>query len=137
MSKVLNYDGLNTHTVSAGPDALVRLVPGRNVIDDEVFKKLTDKKKGSEGFCCLMEEGIVTVLDGKAVGTESGEVLMNMLKGKEAASIIEGELDLEVLNKYKAQEEGNGNRVSIIKQIDAQLEKLDTENKASDDENSD
>jgi len=124
MAKVLNYDALNTHTVSAGVDALVRLVPGANTVDDAVFDKLMDKKKGSEGFQCLIEDGIVTVLNDEAV-SEDGSVVISKAKVPDAKSIIDAEIDIDVLNGYLDEESTSAKpRNSVIEHIEAQIEKL-------------
>jgi len=126
MSKIVNYDGFNSHTVSAGKDALVRLVPGANTIDDAVFDKLMDKKKGSEGFRYLIEEGSISILDDDAVG-DSG-VVISKAKVGEAKSIIDAEIDLEVLAGYLEEETtSNKPRDSIIEHIEAQIEKLNSD----------
>lgn len=134
MSKVLNYDGLNTHTVSAGPDALLRLVPGANTVDDDVFDKLMDKKKGSEGFQCLIEDDIVTVLNDNAV-SEDGGVVISKANVKDAKSIIDAEIDVDVLNGYLEEENTSSKpRKSVVEHIEAQIEKL---NKDTGSENED
>lgn len=122
--KIVNYDGVNTHSVSAGPKAFVRLVPGRNEIDDAVFDKLMAKKNGSEGFQHLCNENIVTVIDDKAV-SDDGDLIISQVSTKDAKSIIEGELDLDVLNGYLEEENTSEKpRPSILKSITQQIEKL-------------
>lgn len=125
--KIVNYDGVNTHSVSAGPKAFVRLVPGRNEIEDAVFDKLMAKKNGSEGFQHLCNENIVTIIDDKAV-SDDGELIISQVAVKDAKSIIEGEIDIDTLNGYLEEENtAEKPRPSILKAITEQIEKLSSD----------
>lgn len=131
---IVFYDGANIHTVSAGPTDRVRLVPGRNTVADDVWKRLTQPERGSESLLEMIGEGKVRVQapKGEGEGTvsqEAGVFNIGEMIQSDAVEAIQNEMDLEVLKTYRRQELDRERRRMlprkvVLQAIDAQERKL-------------
>lgn len=125
MSKILYLDEARSHTLSAGPSHLLRLNPGRNVVEDEVFEEVLKArgkdKKGkpnpSSALEDLIEEGKVKVV---------GETLdITTMTVNEALDFVEKEATEEGLLDLMEQESGKKKpRKQVVKAIEGLLDQI-------------
>lgn len=119
MSKVLHLNEARQHTLSAGPKHLLRLVPGRNVVDDELFEAVLagGKKEKVSRLQEMIDAGIVKV---------HGESLdITKMKAEEAIDVVELETTVEGLEDLLTQEESNKKpRKSVVEAIEAKLDSI-------------
>lgn len=132
MSKVLYYNEARQHTLSAGPKNLIRLVPGRNVIDDKDYEAVLGcgtRAKPSR-LSIMIEEGIV-----KVAGDSVDITKLNVNK---ALELVEMEATEEGLKDLLLQENSsNKTRKTVVKAIDQRMDEIENaENEGdNDDEN--
>lgn len=127
MSQVLYLDEARQHTLSAGPTNMIRLVPGRNVVDDDDFEAVMDSgtDESPSRLKIMIEEGIIKVA-GNSVDITKKNV-------KDALELIEMEATEEGLKDLLVQETSSKKtRKTIVKAIN---ERMDSIENASDDEN--
>lgn len=130
MSKVLYLNEARQHTLSAGPKNLIRLTPGRNVVEDDDYEAVIKcKTKDGDGkelpnrLQELIDDGIVKVV-GESVNIKNMAV-------PEALEIVELETSEEGLLDLLDQENtGKKTRKTIVKAIEAKMDAIDKANKA-------
>lgn len=129
---IVFYDGANIHTVSAGPTDRVRLVPGRNTVADDVWKRLTQPERGSESLLEMIGEGKVRVPapKGEGEGTvsqEAGVFNIGEMIQSDAVEAIRNEMDLVILQLYRRQEHDRQGRRMLPRRI--VLQAIDSQEK--------
>lgn len=125
MSKVLYLDEVRSHTLSAGPKHLMRLVPGRNVIEDEVFdavlnavSKDTKGKETPNRLQEMMDKGTIRVV-GESVD-------ITKMKAVDAMELIELEATEDGLTDLLEQESSKPKpRKTIVEAIEGKLESIE------------
>lgn len=139
---LINYKGANQETVSAGPRDLVRLNPGVNSVDadvwDRIIKSAENERKSSKvktpkgGVLYLMDNDLVSVVP--AVGSDGGTggaggnglADVTKLNVKDGIEVVNACADIGTLNTYLTAEKGSQNRATLVKAIDNQIEALET-----------
>lgn len=121
MSKILYLDEARQHTLSAGPKHLLRLVPGRNVVEDETFEAVLNSKAKGEKTSRLedmIDRGIITV---------AGETVdISKMKVPEALDLIELETTVEGMTDLLDQENGRKDpRKTVVSAIEAAIEEIE------------
>jgi len=121
MSKILYLDEARQHTLSAGPEHLLRLVPGRNVVEDETFEAVLGSRARDEKTSRLedmIEKGIITV---------AGDTVdISKMKVPEALNTIELETTAEGLYDLLQQEEDRKDtRKTVVEAITAAIESIE------------
>ncbi len=119
MSKVLHLNEARQHTLSAGPKHLLRLVPGRNVVEDDIYDAVLKggKKEEKTQLASMIEDGVVVV---------HGDTLnITKMKIKEAISIVEMEADIDGLEDLMAQEDSlDKPRKKVVDAINVKIDAI-------------
>ena len=124
MSKILYLDEARQHTLSAGPTHLMRLVPGRNVVEDDVFDAvLNSPGKGPDGK--NGQSMLQTMIDNGTVKVAGETVDISKMKVPEALDLIELEATEDGLNDLLSQENSQAKpRKTIVEAIEGQLDRI-------------
>lgn len=123
MSKILYLDEARQHTLSAGPNHLLRLLPGRNVVDDDLFDAVLNtvgkKEKGPTQLQQMIDKGTVKV---------TGETVdITKMNANKALEIIELETEVEGLEDLLTQESGKKKpRKTIVEAIEGKIELIES-----------
>lgn len=118
MSKILYLDEARQHTLSAGPKHLLRLVPGRNVVDDEIFDEVLNSRAKDEKTSRLedmIEKGTIKV---------AGETVdISKMLVPDALGTIELETTIEGLDDLLDQENGRKDpRKTVVSAIEQAID---------------
>lgn len=117
MSKILYLDEARQHTLSAGPTHLLRLLPGRNVVNEELYETVLNSgsKEKPSRLQEMIETGTVVV---------HGESLdITKMKVKKIIDIIELETTVEALEDLLTQEiEQKKPRQSVVDAIETKID---------------
>lgn len=134
---VIVFNGVREHTLTADRATSMRLVPGKNIVSIDTMKKV---RKGNEQFKSLEEEGELKVLPFDAVDTdpETGKtgVEVSKLSVAEVKQLIDGEIDIDVLQGYLDEEMKSNapeGRPTAVKAIKDQMQALEDAAKEDDD----
>lgn len=98
----------------------VRLIPGVNKLsltDEESFKQALEHPMNQY----LVDHGEIVLTTGS-----NGEVADSLAKlnGKKAIELIHDTFELAVLDSFKQEEAGNGNRKTVLDAINQQIESI-------------
>lgn len=125
---IIMHNGANIESVSAGPKDLVRLVPGSNDVDDEVWGRIVEaaedeatnkKSKTKGGVLFLLETGVIKEID----DVVSGVADVSKMNVKEAVEVVNSEIDLDNLNKMLAIENNlKSPRKGVVDALKNQIE---------------
>lgn len=136
---LINYKGANIESVSAGPRDLIRLTPGINSVDADVWARVIaaakveakDKKsKTKGGILFLIENDLVVEVPAMGAGgddaetDENGLVDITKMKPREGIEVVNAELDLGTLGVFLAAEKGGKNRATLVAAIEKQIDAL-------------
>jgi hypothetical protein len=119
---IIIYDKVNTLTLPYGKGKqvkYVKLVPGRNDVDSAVWEKVKEYNETRFEYY----DKFLHALNEEAAG--DGELDYEALTAREVATLIENEMDVANLEKLRDLEnERDKPRVSVLKEIDKQIGKL-------------
>ena len=148
-NKVVLFNGATQHSFSAKADCLVTLNAGSNVVSiaklDKLMGTTGDKKQDackSNSFLEMMEDGVIQVIDDKAVvvaettqaetdnsgakkpSDDKIEINIAELGATEAKAVINSEIDADVIQGYLDAENAGEARSSVVKACDKAIEAL-------------
>jgi hypothetical protein len=130
MSKILYLDEARQHTLSAGPKHLMRLVPGRNVVDDEVYDAVLNSMAKGEKTSRLQD-----MIDSGVIKVAGETVDISKMKMPEALYTIELETTVEGLDDLLEQEQGRKDpRKTIVSAIESAIDAIDHPPSADDED---
>jgi len=119
MSKILHLNEARQHTLSAGPKHLLRLVPGRNIVDDKIFDAVFNggEKEKTTRLQSMIEDGTVVV---------HGETLdITKMKIKDAVALVEMETTIDGLEDLMGQEDAQKEpRKKVVKAIEIKIDAM-------------
>jgi hypothetical protein len=119
---IIIYDKVNTLTLPYGKGKqvkYVKFVPGRNDVDSAVWEKVKEYNETRFEYY----DKFLHALNEEAAG--DGELDYEALTAREVATLIENEMDVANLEKLRDLEnERDKPRVSVLKEIDKQIGKL-------------
>lgn len=130
MSQVLYLDEARQHTLSAGPKNMIRLVPGRNVVEDEDFEAVMSAgtKEAPSRLKSMIDDGLIRVV-GESVNIAN-------VSAKEALDIIELEVSTSGLQDLLDQENSaKKTRKTLVKAIEDRIEAIKNAENMDPDEN--
>lgn len=105
MPKVLHFNEARMHTLTGKSDEQMRLVPGRNTIDDKLFAAIS---KSSKSFKAMCEDGTILVQG------DSVDIAKMDMPG--ALKVIDMETNVELVQELIDQEHKRDKpRKSLIK----------------------
>ncbi len=129
------YKGANQHTVSAGPKHRIRLNPGKNVVDDDLWNAVlaasekehaTSKPGGTRyGLKPMIDKGLILVVEGDKV-TENTMVDLTKLTKEDALHIVENEVSTDNLAIMLEQEKTGKKRKQVLNAIETAVIKITT-----------
>ncbi len=124
MSKILYLDEARQHTLSAGSEHLMRLVPGRNVVDDGVFNAvLNDVGKDANGKRGISR--LQNMIDDGTIKVAGETVDISKMKVSEALNLVELETTEVGLNDLIDQENASVKpRKTVVEALAAKLESI-------------
>lgn len=106
--KILYLDEARQHTLSAGSSHLMRLNPGRNSVDDEVYDEVSQKSKM---FKTMVERGAIKVM-GEALNTAK-------MSASRVIELIELETNVAGIDEILKQEQGRDNpRKTVLEAVE-------------------
>lgn len=125
-----------SHSVSAGPKDLVRLIPGRNTVDADVWKRIEaaageeEKKTKREASLYFMKRKQLIQVMGE------GEFNITELSLPDAMDAIEKETTVAGLRELLDQEQAKKSRArkTVVDVISNRIDELTMEPESSDDE---
>ncbi len=119
MSKILHLNEARQHTLSAGPKHLLRLVPGRNIVDDKIFDAVFNgsEKEKTTRLQSMIEDGTVVV---------HGETLdITKMKIKHEVALVEMETTIDGLEDLMGQEDAQKEpRKKVVKAIEIKIDAM-------------
>lgn len=125
MKKILYLDEARQHTLSAGPKHLMRLTPGRNEVEEDVFDAVMGVKDSR--LEDMIKKGTIKVL--------GDTVDISKMNVKKALEIVELETTVDGLGDLRAQEDSRkDSRKTILEAIDARIEIIEAANDAGGDD---
>ena len=136
MSKVLYLDEARQHTLSAGPTNMIRLTPGRNVIEDDDYEAVLNcRSKNNPKEKSRLEE----MIDAGTIRVIGDAVDISKMNARDAFELVELEATEEGLLDLHDQESGGKARSTVLKAIEGRMDAIDKANKttAKDDDKGD
>lgn len=127
MSKVLYLDEERQHTLSAGAKQLMRLIPGRNVVDDDLFDAVLNS--GIDGKPSQLK----VMIDERKIVVKADTVDISKKKVPEAIELAELEVTEEGLQDLLSQENTRKDpRKTVMNAINDRLEAIQNPTDSSD-----
>lgn len=127
MSKVLYLDEKRQHTLSAGAKQLMRLIPGRNVVDDDLFDAVLNS--GIDGQPSQLE----VMIDERKIIVKADTIDISKKKVPEAIELVELETTEEGLQDLLSQENTRKDpRKTVMNAINDRLEAIQNPTDSSD-----
>lgn len=127
---IIMHTGANIESVSAGPKDLVRLIPGSNKVDDDVWGRIMDAAKTeAKNAKSKTKGGVLYLLENKVImevaEDETGIAGITNMNASDAIDVVSNEIDLDNLNKMLAAENSAKGRAGVVKAINKQIETVE------------
>ncbi len=128
MSKVIYLDEARQHTLSAGATNMIRLTPGRNVIDDDDYEAvLNSRDKSKPNAKSRLEE----MIDAGTIRVVGDTIDIRKMTAKDALELVELEVTEDGLMDLHDQESNGKSRPTILKAIESKMDSIDEASKAA------
>ena len=131
---VVIYDGLNLRTFRGKRGEIVKLKPGKNVVDSSLWHRVKEAKGEEEKISAinlLIKQRMIKELqpvtaDAKVVGDEDGDgdTDIGNYNAETAIELVENTLNDSELEELQAAELAGKARKTVLKAIDAQREAI-------------
>ncbi len=140
---VVIYDGLNLRTFRGKRGEIVKLKPGKNVVDSSMWHRVKAAKGNEEKVSAIellitqrqIKELQPVTADVKVVGDEDGDgdTDIGNYNAGTAIELVENTLTAGELDELEAAERAGKNRSTVIKAIDAQRDAIKPPKDSDDD----
>lgn len=123
--KILYLDEARQHTLSAGPQQLLRLVPGRNVVDEDLFEAVLNSGVEDKDTGEMLPSMLQDMIDEGKVVVKGEKVNIGKMNVKNSLETIELEATEDGLEDLLVQETAKKDpRKTVVKAIEDRLDAI-------------